>query len=678
MARRSPRPRPEPKPEPEPRSPSPDRRRFWSPLRLALVVLAILALQWSLAVRSLLTESPTVDEVVHLPAGVSYWQTGTFQLYPHNPPLIKLLAALPVLAAEPITEPLYQEPAWGWRDANKAAFAHGFALYNAETYFDLFQRARVLMPLFSLLGGLIVFDWSRRLYGPWGGILSLALWTLCPNILAHARLLTTDLGATVLGFGATYLFWQYLRRPGWGMAVLAGLALGLAQLSKFSNLLLLGIWPMLWLVREFLSERPEGRLQRFKKAIGQGVAMVGLCVLVINVGYGFEGVGERLGRFSFTSKLLTVERERPIAPALEPGCEGVPLPVALSMFRVNRFRGTLLEGLPVPLPRYYVLGFDDQKLEAEGVPNKILLATENAQAALRWGEQGDEISGYPVYLDGDLRNESWWYYYWMTLLYKVPEGTWALVLLSIVVLCVSPRSRTEWADALTLWIVPAVVLVVMSFGTNIALGLRYVLPMFPYVFVAVGKLAPWASGSTRPRLAVGAIGTALLATAVSTALIHPHYLAYFNHVSGGPERGSEHLIDSNLDWGQDLLNLERRLRQEFPGERVGIAYFGQINPRIFEAQRCPIDWFLPPALPGTLDGHDQQGPPPGLYAVSVSLVRGLPWRVYDDDPRSWVPIRAREGAFRYFEDLTPIDHVGHSIFLYRIDEAEAARLARLW
>src|SRR5262249_5582790 len=147
------------------------------------------------------------------------------------------------------------------------------------------------------------------------------------------------------------------------------------------------------------------------------------------------------------------------------------------------------------------------------------------------------------------------------------------------------------------------VLFVMSNFTNINLGLRYVLPIFPYVYVSVGKLAPWAvglAGRGARYAACAGVGLALAATAASTALIHPHYLAYFNAASGGPDRGAEPLIDSNIDWGQDLVPLRRWLERNAPGESVGLAYFGQINPRIFGARREGFDWFLPPPEPGAM------------------------------------------------------------------------------
>jgi len=106
----------------------------------------------------------------------------------------------------------------------QASIAHEFAVDNAPRYFDLFHRARAVMPLFATLGGLAVFAWSRSLYGPGGGLLALALWCLCPNILAHSRLVTSDVGATSLGVAATYLFWRYLKSPTWSRAGLAGFA----------------------------------------------------------------------------------------------------------------------------------------------------------------------------------------------------------------------------------------------------------------------------------------------------------------------------------------------------------------------------------------------------------------------------------------------------------------------
>ena len=668
--------------DPIPAPPSPSRRR-----RLAVggAVAGLLALHVGLAVHSLLRENPTVDEVAHLPSGVSYWQKGTFKLYHHNPPLVKLAAALPVVLSRPITAPLYEHDSWAAE--SQATFAERFAFENADRYLDLFARGRLVMPMFAAVGGLAVFLWSRRLYGDWGGLLSLTLWCLCPNVLAHGRLVTTDVASASFAVLATYLFVRYLDRPTWGRAAAAGVVLGLAELTKFSLVLLYGFWPTLALVRFALTPRAAGRPRRSGVILGQGAAIVALSVLVIDLGYGFEGVGQRLGRFEFGSRTLTVPRP---AAMLSPTSKNPLLDMAWR-HRVNRFRGTALADLPVPLPRHYVLGFDEQKIEAEGLP-------------MFWSDptlppDDDAVGGYSVYLNGEMRRSGWWYYYLATLAYKVPEGTWLVVGLGGILLVAVRRSRAAWADELAVLALPVVVLGAISLLTDICLGLRYILPVFPFAFVATGKVAPWVASLTlrRRRAMIVVVGAAVASNGLAVASIHPHYLAYFNRMAGGPDRGSEHLIDSNLDWGQDLITLGRWLRANRPGERVGLAYFGQINPSLLTKAGDParFDWFLPPA-DGLVEPmmrntarlvRPARRLTPGLYAVSASLVRGLPWRLYD--PASLVPphsvgwqaswrMEAEPGhpnrsPYGYFAEFTPVARVGHSIFVYDLTPVDVAR-----
>ena len=479
--------RPSSPPDPEGESAP---RPFWDRTRTSFAVVVLLTLHLTLAVRSLVLENPTIDEVSHLPAGISYWQKGTFRLYRQNPPLFKLVAALPALASGVVTDPLYKSAFWLDEPPNKSGFAHVFAYINSVYFFEVFTSARLLMPLFSLVGAWVVFAWSRRLYGEGGGLLSLALWVFCPNILAHARLITSDVSASSLGVLATFGFWLYLKKPTWLRAVLCGLGLGLAQLSKFSLLLLYAIWPLLWLIQEASTscERKE-RWQRIGRSVIQGLCMATLSFLIIDLGYGFEGVGRPLGGFAFVSGTLTRLRDHPIF--LNPRPQNLGLEDHIREFRVNRFEGTWLGRLPVPLPVHYVLGFDDQKLEADGVWVRFLVRPEVGDLM---GPEGELIRGYPVYLDGKVQQKSWWDYYLRALVYKVPEGTWGLFVLSWLVLLLSRRARAPWFDELTLLSVPIVVLVIMSVFTNINLGLRYVLPIFPYLFVSAGKLVPWAAG----------------------------------------------------------------------------------------------------------------------------------------------------------------------------------------
>jgi hypothetical protein len=355
-----------------------------------------------------------------------------------------------------------------------------------------------------------------------------------------------------------------------------------------------------------------------------------------------------------------------------------------------------------------VLGFDEQKIEAEGLPtprkghvpaqsrDRAVPAQSEAAATIgsdsksstAQSSPGETIEGYPVYLNGVLRRHGWWYYYIFTLLYKIPEGTWILILMSIAASAWTIRSRAAIAREIILWTVPLVVLFSMSFLTDINLGLRYVLAILPFVFIAAGKVVPWIFSVKGPaRQVTGLIAGAALGLAITASLlIHPSYLAYFNWAAGGPDRVPARLIDSNLDWGQDLFGLKRWCRENIPGERIGLAYFGQINPSIFALRGEPLRWFLPPVRPRTTFPMDPAFVPelvgparrlePGYYAVSVTLLYGLPWRFYDPAPLALLPAwHASEfGAFTYFRDLTPIKTIGHSINIYRLSSDDAGRI----
>ncbi len=243
----------------------------------------------------------------------------------------------------------------------------------------------------------------------------------------------------------------------------------------------------------------------------------------------------------------------------------------------------------------------------------------------------------------------WWYYYLLALAYKIPEGTLLLLVLTIGSLRYVARSSADWADEITLFSVPAVIVIAMSFFTDINLGLRYVLPVLPFGFIAAGRLVPWLldlSGS-RKRVMMVLMSASLGATIAATLEIHPDYLAYFNRASGGADCTPARLIDSNLDWGQDLVALQKWWkRDDTRSSRWDWRISARSIPSIFRLRGEPFDWFLPPVRPAATEpmlSHTDLlvGPAkkltPGYYAVSASLVYGLPWRLYDSAPPDKVP-----------------------------------------
>ncbi len=375
------------------------------PVWIAMTVL--LTVHTGLVSWAIFRNSVVVDEVNHLPAGVSYLQMKTFEVYHQNPPLVKLLGAAAALAAG-----ARADYSGFWRHArvtgteiHYVGFGHDFQMANVRPpgqYHRIYRAARVVVLLFSLAGALLVFFWARQLFGDVGGLISMALWCLSPNVIANAAMLTTDLPATVMMFAATWAFWAWLRRPTWPATAAVGLLLGLAQLTKFSALILFLVWPLLALPvlwrRAWPDDSGPTSLQsRISLLASRGAVILGICVLVVNAGYLFQGSGRKLGEFDFLSQALTRE--------VSGGFDSHPLHPYREVYktRVNLFRGTWFEAFPVPLPEHYVLGFDEQTFEMK---------------------PGVEGYHFTVYLRGEVSTSGWWYYFLYALLVKSTPGAY--------------------------------------------------------------------------------------------------------------------------------------------------------------------------------------------------------------------------------------------------------------
>ncbi len=567
-----------------------------------LLVAALLALHALLLLVSARLHFVTVDESGHIPAGLSHWRTGRFDLYRVNPPLPRMLATLPLLLAGADTNfgALPDQP--GARPEWVAG--QRFAAANAERYLDLLRLARLAGVVWSLLGGLLLYRWSSELHGPRAGLLALVLWCFEPNILAHAGLATADLPATVAGLAATYASWRYLRAPSWSAAWFTGLLLGIAQLTKFTWLLLYGLWPLLALLY-WWSHRDRARVAIATRC-GQGLFLFGLSLLVLNVGYGFQGTGRPLGDYTFISRLFAGQD--------------------LDAQGGNRFRDTWLGGVPVPLPADYLLGIDLQRRDFE--------------------------AEWPFYLAGEWHKGGCWYFYLYALALKVPLGILALVLGAAVALGLGRRT-TPLRDELVPWTSALVILIAVSSQTGLNY-FRYLLPMMPLLLLIAsggGRLFEW---TTCKR---GLVVAALAGWSVAgSLLVFPHCLSYFNEAAGGPKNGHHHLVDSNLDWGQDLLFLQHWLKEHPEARELGLASFSPIDPRILG-----IHFRLPP-LTGEF------GPRAGTFAVSVHFIQGGAFLAPDGQGRlKMVP---REGL-SYFRQFQPIARAGYTLWIYHITAEEA-------
>jgi len=355
---------------------------------------------------------------------------------------------------------------------------------------NLFWTRMGMVPFGMLLAG-FVFLWSRRLWGDTGGLVSLGLFALSPNMIAHCRLITGDILLACFWTMAIYFHWRLLERGGAVNVAFATASLGLALLSKHTSAMLLFIIPILTLVSHVMSRHHDGAQAGRRVWLSTLGVIVG-ALLIVNAGYGFAGTCRSPRSFDFHStSMKTISR----------------LPV--------------LGALPAPFPAPYLVGLDRQQYVSE--------------------------SGHPAYLLGKRSVHGWWYYFIVVALFKVPLPILIAPLLSVALW---RQGRGSTPLSLAALLVPAGVLLLhASFFNNNCNGLRYMLPVFPVAFVIAGRLAT--VRFARGKLAVGtAVAVWLVVSAIST---WPDHLSYTNVLVRGKENAYRYVSGVDLGWGENWL-----------------------------------------------------------------------------------------------------------------------------
>lgn len=554
-----------------------------------------------LAVSSLVDDSPTMDEQNHIARGLAFLRTGDARFSLEHPPLVNGLSALPVALLMPeVTLPL-DHASWthpqGWYE-----FAHLLLWeYNPEQVGQMVFLARLPIVFVGLGLALVGFRFARRLWGVPAGLTTLTLLLFDPNLLAHTRYSTTDVGGTAFLFLAAYLLWRLWQRPGLGRWLWASVGLGLAFGSKLSTLGFVPIFALLAVLPLYGARwgvRPAG-----KRLIHFGLA--GLAsVLVVWALYGFQWGPFRFGTEPFSAW--------------------------------NHLSG--------PMPTFWA-GIA-QVLDISG-------------------------GGRSAYLLGDVSTAGFPAYFPVAFLSKTPLPALILFVASLGLLV--PRGQTsdrkQTSQVFKTWLVstspqralflllPAGLYFFLATRSSLNLGYRHLLPMLPFLYTLASGLTTLLLSTThsalRTSLLRGAWCAVVGGVVLASLVIHPHYLSYFNLPAGTASNGHTILLDSNLDWGQDLLRLEAWMADN-DIDQINLAWFGSADPAAYGINYTPL-----PSFPRHLNlwwdvPFDTQQPAPGRYAISQSLL----W---------WEPPLEQPTIYPYFRNLQPVDRIGYSILIFEIE-----------
>jgi hypothetical protein len=578
-------------PLPAPESSRSSRPPWRFRTEVALAVFAILFIAES--VFSYRQKSATWDEPIHVADGYFSLFKGDYRFDPEHPPFLRMFAALPLIGTGVTgdTTVIDATDSDAWAINTIYDDTHRF-MYEQNDADRLLYRARFMVVLLGVLLGCLVFLWVNEWLGFAPAVAALAMIAFEPNIVAHFSLVTTDAPLTCFAFGAVYFLWRTVRSQ--SALNVAGLCLfcALSAVTKFSAALVYPAVLALLAIAAFA-------LRQLKPA---RAALIAVSVFVsswlaIWMVYRFHYLpsAHQTWVYHFHDNPNIAER--------------VP-----GLTRVVQW----IDGLRL-LPNVFSEGF--------------LLGQAKAQ------QRG-------AFLSGAVTDTGWWYFFPVAIAIKTPLSFLALALGGLALLW---TTRRELAATAPFILIPIAAFLLPPMLSSINIGLRHVLVIYPF-FALLGALMVKRLLELKGHGGVVALGVLTIIWLAEYGRVYPDPLAFFNTTVGGPEHGAEYLVDSNLDWGQDLKGLKVWMDTNRVPE-INLAYFGNADPAYYGIRARMLNGspsfgrlasIVAPRLPG-------------YVAVSKTIMSGVN---FDEAHRDYYkPLRQRPR----------VASIGHSIDVYFVD-----------
>jgi 4-amino-4-deoxy-L-arabinose transferase-like glycosyltransferase len=495
-------------------------------------------------------ESLTFDEGNHIFAGYMMWHSGDYGLNPEHPPLVKLVATVPLLQENLWVPPLQQ------RMFKTEAYRDGrdFLERNDGPRHRLLFRMRLAAGVFAVGLSVMVFLMGSKFFGESAGLLALLLVVFEPNVLANSDLVTTDMGVACFFLATIYCFYCYAKQPSVIRLLLTGLAAGLTLSAKHSGILLAPMLLGLTLVEIALAER--GRRKRMAGILFGGFAAIAvLAVLVLWAFYGFRYAA------------------RPAGLVMNPTLSEYAAPLkGMNSWVIGHLADWRL------LPESYLMGMTDIHYAAQQ---------------------------YPIFLLGHDYPHGVWWYFPVALSIKTSLGMIGLLVLAGVAL-ISRRLRQR--RELAYLVVPGAIYLTVAILSGMNIGTRHVLFLYPLAaLLGAAGLIALAQHSRRWIW----IGGGLVACHVVSALaVFPAEMAYANEAWGGAANTHKYLSDSSVDWAQQLPHVKQWV-DAHPGEECWFAYsaYPDLRPQAYGIPCHPLPTahtggeILPVDVPETIHGN---------------------------------------------------------------------------
>ena len=589
-----------------------------------ILVGALLTIFGLLAVTSMWNDSANYDERIHLPAGYAYVSQGDMRLNPEHPPLVKDLAGLPLL----LMKINFSFQSWGWNTALTAdssrtpvwqtdvGFGNDLLYYSGNDAQNMMRYGKIPIILIGILLGFYIFKFAKELWGNLAGIIALSFYSFSPTVLAHTRFVTTDVAAGAAFFIGFYYLYRWLKIPSRKNLLIFGIVLGIGFLTKFSTFLLVPIFGFIILVWVLLNGQ-------WKKYIGGFIFALIIAYLAVGAIYAFHV-------WDYPAQKQIVDTE-----------------FILSTFGFK------------PLVNLSVWVSSQPYLRAWGHYFLGLLMVIQRSGG-----------GNTTYFLGDISADgSRWYFPTVYLLKEALPYILLIVFAVFLVFkkcvrhCRERNVKLWFSDFLRLLednFVEAGMLFVVgvywvfSIKSNLNIGVRHILPTLPFIYALTARqIGFWIQSSPQilglkwRRFKRSFVVVVLFVwTIISVVSVWPSFLAYFNEIAGGPSNGYKFAVDSNLDWGQDILRLARFVEKNDIKE-IKLDYFSG----------APAEYYIKDAK---IMSFDREAPQKGWLAISASVLQGA-------CKGGKIPCSYNERAYTWLDQYQPVAKIGYSIFVYKIE-----------
>jgi 4-amino-4-deoxy-L-arabinose transferase-like glycosyltransferase len=486
------------------------------------VLFALLALLFFLLYTStIINKSATYDEPIIIASGNYYLSHYENRINVENPPFLKSLLALPTMFIN-INHPKILPELFFTYNPN-LGFKYGKDFLFTNNYDLILFLSRSVNIIITIIFAFFIYvSIDLLLKNSTLALLGFILFLIMPNILANGRLATLDIGVAMLMFASSMLLYKYylcLKRK-W--LLYAGVILGLALLSKYTAILLIPILLAQVLILFFVNKERRVRNTFIVLLSLFIISSITICLFYFNSNYKLL-----LFNRSFNSPLL----------------KGI-----LNNIIINK--------IPILLPTAYMEGFD------------IVSFINNAgYSSVFWGKFYS-------------KSVNIWYYYLSLMLVKIP-----IPILILTIFGSFGIIKKYYKNKLLYFflIPPFIILTCFSFFTDRQLGIRYILPVFPYIIIAtiygINILI-----SLKAKTGKITCYFLILWIIFASLFTYPNYLTYFNLFIGGPSKGYKYFAGSNLDWGQDLPAVKKWLKKK-NNPKVYLIYFGPTNPELYNIEQ---------------------------------------------------------------------------------------------